>query len=226
MPLYRMEAPGAAAVSLADMKKHLNVDHTDDDDLIEALTAAATDEIDGNTGIGRSLVDQVWEYRLEDFVCAISNGNKPNRRAGAHGYSSDFDRAVFSRIEIPLPPLIEIESVKYFDRDNVEQTLGTSVYEVIGAAGHSRAAIALKSGQSWPAIYDRPEAVNIRFRSGYVDTSNSPPVGEVPPKIVASIKLMTGTLYANRETLVIGQSVIELPWAAQHLVKRYRDFTF
>lgn len=201
MRLIRVEGPTESAVSLEAAKQHLSVDHSDHDDLIQAMLEAAIDEVDGVTGVGRALVSQTWDMHLEGFVC-----DEP--------------------IEIPLPPLIEVEHVKYYDDDNALQTLATSIYEVIGAGGHSPAQIALQSGESWPSLYDRREPVLIRFRAGYVDTDGSPTDGVVPPKIVAAIKLILGTLYMQRETIVIGQSVVEVPGAAKALLEKYRVYTF
>lgn len=200
MRLILVEGPTAPVVSLDDMKAHLNVGHDRHNALIEAMTAAATADVDGIAGIGRALVDQTWDMHLDGF-CS-------------------------SPIEIPLPPLIEVESIKYYDDDNAQQTLAESIYEVVGAGGHSPAYIALKKSQSWPSVYDRMEPVTIRFRAGYVDTSGSPQDGEVPAQIVAAIKLITGTYYLQRETIVIGQSVIEMPWAAKELLSKFRVYSF
>lgn len=50
----------------------------------------------------------------------------------------------------------------------------------------------------------------------------SPPETNVPGPIKAAIKLMTGTLYQNREQVIIGQTAIEMPWAAEALLWPYR----
>jgi uncharacterized phiE125 gp8 family phage protein len=132
MSLYLIEGPSQPVVSLADMKAHLRVeiDDTDDDDLIEAMTAAATAHIEGGDGkLGRALVAQTLELRINGFAC--------------------------SEIELPLPPLLSVESVKYYDDDNALQTLATSYYDVIGVGGRKPARIVLKYGQSWPTTYAR-----------------------------------------------------------------------
>lgn len=60
--------PDILPVSLAEMKLHLRIEPsvTVDDELVTALTGAATSHLDGWTGIlGRCLVEQVWR---QDYV--------------------------------------------------------------------------------------------------------------------------------------------------------------
>jgi uncharacterized phiE125 gp8 family phage protein len=198
MPLYRVSRSTTAAVSLADMKAHLRVDFDDDDDLIEAFTEAATQHLDGADALlGRALVKQTYDLKLRTFSC--------------------------EPVRIPLPPLISVDWIKYFDGNNAEQTFSADVYEVAGIGGSQAAAIHLKSGQAWPTLYRVAEPMTIRFTAGYVNDGNSPP-GEIPAPITAAIKLLVGTLYANRETVVIGETAIMLPWAAEALLWPLRVF--
>lgn len=68
------------------------------------------------------------------------------------------------KIELPRPPLQSITSIKYYDANNDIQTLDTSVYDTITWASFGYAI--LKSGQSWPTIYDKNGAVVIRYVAG------------------------------------------------------------
>jgi uncharacterized phiE125 gp8 family phage protein len=57
--------PPAAAVSLEEAKRHLRVDHPDDDALITSLIAAAQGHVDGPGGwLGRAIGVQTLEARL------------------------------------------------------------------------------------------------------------------------------------------------------------------
>lgn len=212
--LYLIDGPTVPVVSLSDMKKHLRVDHSDDDDFITAITDACTQHIDGGEGkLGRALVSQTWELRFGSFL----------RGFAGSGYHRSFRRNY--SIELPLPPLLAVDSVKYYDIDDVLQTVSTDLYDVIGIGGIKPGFISLKKDQSWPTTFARHEAVIVRFIAGYVDTSVSPAIGEVPAPIVAAIKLMTATLYENRDSVVIGQTAIELPWAAKALLEPYRIYS-
>lgn len=61
----------------------------------------------------------------------------------------------------------------------------------------------------------------------YAPSTDSPPDlrANVPAPIKAAILLMLGTLYENRETIVIGQSAVTLPWAAEALLAPFRIFS-
>ena len=188
MPLYLVEAPSEAALSLAEAKEHLRVQHDDEDAYISSLVSAVQQLLDGRDGeLQRALVSQRWELRQDGF----------GRRD----------------VEIPLPPLIEVESVQYYDTDDVLQTVSNTVYQVVGVGGHNPARVSLKDGQSWPTVGDRREAVVITFRAGY---------GDVPEPIKAATKLKIGTLYQNRESVVLGVSVLSLTRVEDRLVDNYR----
>lgn len=79
-------------ITLDEAKRHLVVDHDDDDDLIEEYIAAATDEAE--RFLGRALIDQAWDYFLDEFE---------------------------DEIELPKSPLIEVVGVFYKDAAGDEQ---------------------------------------------------------------------------------------------------------
>lgn len=195
--LYLITAPTAVAVPLAEMKKHLRVeaDNDDDDEDIETYTEAVTQHLDGRDGIlGRALCDQTWELRLSAFPCGP--------------------------IRIPLPPLIEVLSIMYREENGVETEFDAENFHVTGVG--DRGQIHLRDGKSWPVIGSGwPEPVIVQFRCGYIDGSVSPPAANVPKPIVAAIKMKTADLYKNRESIIVGESAIELPWAAKALLAPY-----
>jgi uncharacterized phiE125 gp8 family phage protein len=195
--LYLITPPASDVVSLEEMKEQLRIDFDDDNDLIEALTDAVTQHLDGRDGeLGRALLDQTWELRM-----------------------AWFPRVVL----LPLPPLIEVEAVEYLDDVGARQTFDTARYLVTGAGGRGK--VYLAPNQCWPVLpFARPESAIVRFRAGYLDGGVSPPEANVPAPIKAAIKMMTATLYQNREHVVIGQTAIEIPWAALALLGRYRVY--
>ena len=141
MWLNQTAAPAVTPITLAEAKEHLRVLHDDDDDYIGLLIAAATGHLEGRDGIvGRALVTQSWEYRIDCFP-----------RCG--------------HIELPLPPLQSVSSVTYLDDDGVAQTLSTDVYNV--ETSTLVGMIRLKYGQDWPATREEPYAVRIAFTAGY-----------------------------------------------------------
>lgn len=193
MGLKQITGPAEWPITLEEAKAHLRVDVDDDNDLIEAMIEAAVDFCDGPTGfLGRGIIDQTWELQLDEF---------PD-----------------DETKIPMPPLIEVVSINYDDASGTEQTLATSAYTVDNV---SEPGWVLPVG-SWPTTFDGVNAVRIRFRCGYVDTGNSPVTENVPGAIKAAIKLILGNLYANRETIVLGQTVSEIPLTADRLLRKHR----
>jgi uncharacterized phiE125 gp8 family phage protein len=66
--------PVAAPVSLAEAKAHLRVDFDDEDALISGLIDAATQHLDGWSGVlGRALMPQTWEMSLDRFPAGAIN---------------------------------------------------------------------------------------------------------------------------------------------------------
>jgi uncharacterized phiE125 gp8 family phage protein len=193
--LYLVSAPESDVVSLDDVKKHLAIQHDDDNDLIQTYIDAVVSHLDGRDGeLGRALIDQTWELRLSSFPGPC--------------------------IDLPLPPLIEVVSISYYDGDGNFAAVDEDAYSVLGVGDRGR--IELVSGQSWPTIdCTRSEPIIIQFRAGYLDGSVSPPEANVPAAVVAAIKLMVGSLYMQRESIVVGQEVSEVP-AAQALLRPYR----
>lgn len=154
----RTVAPAGMPVSLEMAKVQLRIVERDsagvvlpheDDALVEGFIAAATDHLDGLSGIlGLALVEQTWRQDLDGFgVC----------------------------LRLPLGPVKAngIVDVKYFDLANVSQTLDAGTYQVlVDHAG--RPHVVLRSGQAWPSTFARPDAVSITFKAGYGAAADVP----------------------------------------------------
>lgn len=185
----RTVAPSAPLISLNDAKLHLRVDHSDDDTLIGNLVSAASSHLDGYSGVlGRALITQTWKIE-------------------ADGFSDPF--------RLPVGNFLGVTSVKYYDANNAQQTLATSVYAAL--TDHLGPFICLKPSQVWPAIYTRRDAVEVIWTAGYGPTAN-----DVPAGIRHAALLLIGHWYANREAVVTGDSVAELPLAVKALIEPFR----
>lgn len=128
--------PSVEPVSRTEMKLHLRVDTTDDDTLIDALTAAAREWCEVYEG--RSYMAQT----ITAYMDALGD------------------------VSLPRPPLVSVDSVKYYDTSGVQQTLGTSVYSV--DVFREPGMVYLAYNQSWPTTRLIPNAVEIIYKAGYM----------------------------------------------------------
>lgn len=121
---------------------------------------------------------------------------------------SDFPAGTREPVEIPMPPLQSITSVKYYDVDGVLQTLSASLYRVIIETGPmcQPGLVVPVYGQVWPSIRDDYGAVTIRFVAGYGTAGSS-----IPEDVRNWMLLNIGNLWENRETIVVSKGqVIDL----------------
>ncbi len=183
MGLKLVSPPASTPVDIDDVKRRLRVTFTDDDVLLESYLDAAISMVDGPDGnIGRALIDQTWDYYLDSF---------PGSTVCASPFLSLVRAA---QIEIPLPPLIEVIGVFYQDADGNEQQMDAADYIVDTTS--EPGTITLAVGAGWPSIAQVSNAVRIRFRAGYLDTS-SPPLDNVPEPIKVAIILITESFDNN-----------------------------
>ena len=132
-------------MTTAEAKAVAQIDHSDEDTLIDSYIATARQLVEAYTG--RQIVTATWDLWLNAFP-----------GAGA--------------VELPYGALQSVDHVKYYDGDGTLQTLSSSVYTVDTTREPARVYRAF--GQSWPLIRDIRDAVNIRITAGYGAASAVP----------------------------------------------------
>jgi len=167
MPLRVITPATADAVTLALIKQNcrLEVEDATQDGLLKLLLSAATEEFEQQTS--RQLCIATWELVLPGFVAEVF---------------------------LEKTPLRSIASVKYFDTNNVEQTLDASLYDANKDAHPAQVLF-----KEMPATYERHDAVIIRFDAGYDND-------KVPEDIQLAI-----TVYVTQRYLTPGNHVDNLP---------------
>lgn len=180
-------------VTLAEAKAHCRIDDADSDGVLTNLINAAESYLDGYSGIlGRALVNQTWVQNYDSFC---------------------------DRMSLPVGIASSITTMKYYDTSNVQQTLASSVYQLL--TDDLGSYVTLKPSQVWPQPYSREDAVEITWVSGYGAAASN-----VPAAIRAAALLLVGHWYENRENVVIGQTVAELPMAVNSLLAPFRRVGF
>lgn len=185
----RTTAPAAPVVTFDEANQWLH-DAEDQRALVEGLIASATAHLDGWSGIlGRCLVNQGWLAKFCEWPsCGI--------------------------LRLPFPD-VSAATVKYFDADNVEQTVaGASVAVLSDELGSY---VRFSDSYTFPTLYDdRGDAVQVTLTAGYGAAAE-----DVPPPIKTAILLTAAHWFEHREAVGDG-SLKELPLGAYALVAPYR----
>ena len=112
--------------------------------------------------------------------------------------------------EWPLAPLSSVTSIKYVDDAGDTQTWASSNYIV--QTDLSPGVIELAFNVTVPTTRNQPNAVTVRYVAGYGG------VEDVPPDARHAMLMLIAHWYENREMVVVGTSVSELPTAAESLM--------
>lgn len=146
--LTRTAGASEEPVTLAEAKDHLELtasDTTHETKLTRFIKAARA-KVEDDTNV--AMLPQTFQLSLDQFP----------------GQDED--------IYLPIRPLVSVSSITYYDSDNAQQTLATSVYAVdIG-----RRIIHLKYDQEWPESAQVKNAVSVTFNAGYNSTDALPPI--------------------------------------------------
>lgn len=197
--ITQTDAPDNMPVTLAQVQAHMRVTLTQEDALISSYIAAATELVERWTR--RQLVTAKYELALDGFplVPGLARGGRVVGLAGG--------------IEIPRPPLVSVQSIKYFDPAGVQQTLDPSLYQVDARPLFGRVIPA--PGTAWPATQlGVLSSVIIAFTAGYSSTT------AVPPMLKTAIMLLVAHWYEHREAATEAK-LSESPMAVQALVGMY-----
>lgn len=123
-------------------------------------------------------------------------------------------------IRLPKPPLASVTSIKYTDDEGNESTYSSANYVVDTDTEPGR--VVLKSGQTWPAVtLAAANGVRVRYVAGYGAAGSN-----VPQAIRQAILLVIGSLYENREDVLVAQgvSIGVLPFGVVALLAPYRIY--
>lgn len=181
------EEPEVEPIDLQDIGKlHIKIDSSDlEDDLLSIYIQAAREIIEEKTG--RSFITQSRRIKLDNFPTC--------------GY-----------IRLTHGPVQQLTAVKYFDANEVEQTLSSSEYWI----DYDPPIPIIIVKNSWPETYCRPNAVTIEYVAGYGDNAE-----DVPAPLRSAILMRFAQLYENRQTTILGALATEVPKGEDDLISTY-----
>lgn len=189
MRLSLVAAPDGEPIIRTEVIAHLRLEaDTEEDMLLDALASAAREYAEAVTA--RQILTATWQVTLDRF---------PRNR---------------TPLELPLPPLQSVTSIKYLDTAGVLQTWASNQYVVDKPQGPRAmdGRIYPVFGVVYPQTICREDAVTIEFLAGYGD------IADVPLALKQAMLLIVGHWYENRENVVIGQVAVEVPLAAEALL--------
>ena len=181
-------------IALSEAKLFLKVDTSDDDALIGTIISSAREYVENFTGY--QLLSATYTQYLDKF---------PNKNTA---------------IELLMNPVSAVTHVKYYDSDNTLQTWNTSNYDTDLKGKPAR--ITLANDATFPTVYDRTNAVEIKFVAGYASTSAT----GFPKQLLNAMYLIIGHLYENRQDVIVGSIVTEMRKGADSILRQYRIFNF
>jgi uncharacterized phiE125 gp8 family phage protein len=125
-------------------------------------------------------------------------------------------------LQIPFPPLVSVQSVKYY---NTEGTLITPTFSTLfwTVTSEDPGRLIKKFDVTLPELQEgRPDAIEISFTAGYGAAA------DVPTEIKHAIKLWVTDLYEHRGTVAIGRGMVvgKIPSYVIDLIHDYRIYQF
>lgn len=195
----------APAVSLERAKERLNILHNDFDFDIQKLIKAASEayERETNTALGPS----TWELRLYCWPWWWPNRCRP------------------WGIDLGIYPVRAVESVKYLDTAGAEQTVDPAnwFFDRTAAGG----TVGFVNSWSVPWLYDRDNAVRVRFVAGYDDPAAPGSDSELTMPVSAELAIISlvGHWLQWREAIMAeGAIPYEVPLSFKYLSSQLKVY--
>ena len=174
MPLRETSRTTVLPVSLADLKIHLRIATTHEDELLLGYERAAV--LRGENLTRRAWQRTAWELTLDSFPTG--------------------------QLVLPRPPLTTASTdivVGFIDESGTTQTLGTTGYGIDDRSEPGSLVPSTEANEDWPDTNDVINAVTVNYFSGYA-TATEP----IPASIDQWIKIQVGQMYEFREPVIEG----------------------
>lgn len=194
MSIRVIEPPAVEPLTIQEAKAHLRVDSDVEDSYISSLIVAArqTAEI----WLRRALITQT-------ILSTLAIQEMPSGRL-----SGPVERPS-KALELPRPPLQEVLSVEVEERPGIWRSLPTTSYAV---DVDEEPGIIYPTSGCWNG-----SRIRVTYKAGYGDTGD-----KVPFPIRQAMLLLIGDWYENRQNIITGVNLRELPRGAAELLSPFR----
>jgi uncharacterized phiE125 gp8 family phage protein len=201
MGLALVAGPALEPVSIAEARAHCRIDLDDPDTnaLLAGYILAARQHVEVYTR--RALMQQTLDLTLDD--------RWPTERING---------CWRHRIVLPHSPMMSVAAISYVDQLGTAQTLSTDQYQV-AKSDTGEWVIQPAYGVNWPGVREQMAAITVRFVAGY---GTNP--GDVPEPIRQAMLLLIGQWHENREAVITGTIVAEMPLGVEALLFPFRVF--
>lgn len=170
-------------LSLAEIKSHLRVDDSSDDEMLSTIIQVAREQVEDITR--RALLTSTWDFVLQEWP-------------------------VENYIKLPYGNLQSVTSVKWKDTDGTETTLTPTTDYLVETNGENVGRVVLPYGESWPSDTLYPSnPITIRFVCGWTAASLIPAKIRAACKLIAGDiyqnregKILTGQSYQENKAVM------------------------
>lgn len=192
MPIVQTTPPQSEPMTVAEARARLNIASAVSDPVVTSWIVAARQKIEKEYGL--SMIEQTWSLVLDRFPHLNLNAYQNERQWWGDNNWGDnnWERYRFkpsdTDIRIPMEPLKPdaIQSVKYRNADDIEQTFDPANYRLVLADLNAR--LVLVPSKTWPITALASGVVSITFKAGYANAN------EVPELLKAALGLHIGYL--------------------------------
>jgi uncharacterized phiE125 gp8 family phage protein len=164
-----------------------------DDDLIELYIDAATGAAEDY--LQRYLAQRTVRLKRDEFPPENADGEVI--------------------IDLPVYPVISVDSVTYVDANGATQTL--TGFEVDSNSVPARIRVV-----SPPDVQKGLSKLTIDLTAGYGSGTSPASADLIPSSIKQAVLLMVGQMYEHRENVIVGQGATEVPMAFEYLLHPHR----
>lgn len=205
--------PAVEPITLAELKTHLRLSGTDEDDYLTQLIVDVRQEAEDTTGL--AFITQTWQLTIDRWP-SLREQWWDGEREGHPDLIYGGNRQNYASVYLPRYPLQTVDGVNVYGEDSTATAITVaSTFDVDTQSLKGR--MTLQRGATWPIALRANNAIEIAYTAGYGDTEIA-----VPSPIKRALRQWAAYAYEHRGD---GCSVEDAYTAsgAKNILNRYRE---